>query len=240
MPFCPTCGAETTAGETRCADCGSLLAAAPDRQRSADRGLDLVAGFLAGFLALVVGFVTTAALSDIQENRELAQDILASNGPVGVALSELLPEWYHIVGWVFLESHQVGISVRVGEMFGSGAWVGEYAETLLPTAPELQFLPPLLLVGAGVLVTLRRPRMGPADAVIAGVTVVAGYLPGIALVTYIATFEAVVFGDVVLIEIGPDFGWAILLAGVTYPLMFGGLGGLLVFVLGRLLLGWGH
>lgn len=239
MPYCPTCGMETAEGQTRCPECGSLLATPPDDRTGSTRWvLDLAVGFVAGLLALVVGFVMTLVLSDIDENRELVEEVLDSNGPAGVALSELLPEWYHVTGWVFLENHHVDVSVSVGEVFGGGAWVSEYAETLLPTASELQVLPPVLLITAGTLVALRRTRRSPADAALAGATVVAGYLPGIAVVAYAAAFEVVVIGDIVLLEVAPDFGRAILIAGIVYPLLFGGIGGLVAFVLGRSLPVW--
>lgn len=238
MPYCPTCGAETAAGETRCPDCGSLLASPPARRTTSARGSDLVVGFVAGLLALVVGFAATVALSDARENRELVAELLGSNGPAGAALSELLPEWYRVSSWAFLENHHVDVSASVDETFGGAEWVGEYTDTLLPTASQLQFLLPLLLVGAGVLVALRRRRNGPTEAALTGATVVAGYLPGIAAVAYVATFEVAVFGDLVLLEIGPDVGQAVLLAGLAYPLFFGGLGGLLGFVVERSLPVW--
>lgn len=239
MPYCPACGAETAEGAAHCPACGSPLASA-DGYGVPSRLTDIAVGFVAGLLALVVGFTATMLFSDTNEGRELAEEIANSSGPASVALSELLPEWYHAVSWTFLENHHVDVSASVGEVLGSVEVVGTYAEMLLPSASKLQVLPPLLLVGAGVLVALRRPRTGPADAVVAGATVVAGYLPGIAVVASVATFEVAVLGDIVLLEISPDVGRAVLVAGVVYPLVFGGLGGLLVLALDRTLSVWGR
>lgn len=236
MSPCPGCGTETVDGQTHCPDCGSLLATqTEDRGARYRRTKDIAAGFIAGVGALVVGCVTTLTLSDAGDRRGAVEEIVESDGPAGAVLGEFLPEWYHVAGWLFFDSHQVDVSVRVGEALGGAAWVGEYAETLLPTASELQILPPLLLAGAGAIVALRRSRAGPADAALAGGTVVVGYLPGVVAVAAVATFEVTVFNDVALLEIGPAFGEAVLFAGLVYPLVFGVAGGFLGFVLGRLL-----
>lgn len=236
MPHCPTCRVETAEGQTRCPECGSLLAAPPEgRTAPTDRGRDVGAGFVTGLAALAVGFLVTLSLSDADENREVVEDIVGSDGVAGAVLSELLPEWYHVASWLFLDAHQVDVSVSVGSPLGDAAWVGEYVETVLPAASELQLLPPLLLVCAGILVTLRRSRTGAVDAALAGATVAIGYLPGIIAVAAVSTFEVTVFGDVALLEIGPAFGQAVLLAGLVYPLAFGVAGGILAFVLGRVL-----
>lgn len=235
MPRCPACGAETADGQSRCPDCGSLLATPPDSRSTRTRRVrDLAVGFVTGVIALVVGYLATLALSDTGENREAIEDIVESDGPAGAVLAELLPEWYHVAGWLFFDSHQVDVSVRVGEVLGDAAWVGEYAETLLPTASELQMLPPLLLAAAGALVALRQSRASPVDAALAGATVVVGYLPGVTVVATVALFEVTVFNDIVLLEIGPAFGQAVLLAGLVYPLVFGVAGALFVFALRRI------
>lgn len=233
MPYCPDCGAETETGATRCSDCGASLPAGDDHATAAGGWRDVVAGFVAGVVALVAGFAAMAALSDARENRELVEQLLPSDGPAGVAVSQLLPEWYQALGWVFLENHQVDVSVSINDTFGDAGWVSEYAETLLPSASELQFLPPLLLAVAGALVALRRPRESPVSAARAGAFVVAGYLPGIAVLASVAAFEVVILGDIVIVEIAPDVGQAILVAGVVYPLAFGAGGGALAFLARR-------
>jgi hypothetical protein len=239
MPYCPACGAETAEGAANCPDCGSALASA-DGHGVPSRLTGIAVGFVAGLFALGAGFTATMLFSDTNEGRELAEEIASSSGPAGVALSELLPEWYHAVSWTFLENHHVDVSASVGEVLGGVEVVGTYAELLLPSASKLRVLPPLLLVGAGVLVAFRRPRSGPADAAVAGATVVAGYLPGIAVLTSVATFEVAVLGDIVLLEISPDVGRTVLVAGLAYPLVFGGLGGLLALALDRTLSVWGQ
>lgn len=234
MPYCPTCGAESSPEADRCSSCGSSLGGTDQNTTGKDSGWnDLVFGFVGGLFAFASGFVLTALFSATNENRELVEELLESSGPAGVSVSRLLPEWYQVIGWEFLENHQVPVSVSVGEAFSSGDWIGEYADLLLPPASELQVVPPLLLVAAGFLVAWRRPQTSLGGAASAGATVVAGYLPGIVVVTYVSTFEVVLLGEVVLFEVSPALGRAILLAGVAYPVFFGGLGGVLAFFLDR-------
>ena len=202
-----------------------------ERRFSPSFGSDILGGFVGGVLAFVLGFVATALLTEADENLELAEDLIASTGPGGVAVSEFLPEWYQVVSWVFLENHQVSVSVSVREELG-GDFVGEYTETLLPAASELQLLPPLLLAAAGFLVARRYSRTGFADAALAGATVVIGYLPGILALLYVASFEVVVpVFDAVVLEVSPALAQTVLIAGLAYPLVFGALGGLLAFAI---------
>lgn len=193
----------------------------------------MAAGAVAGMGALVLGFVTAVALVDPGEHRERVAEVVGPDGPAGTALSGLLPEWYHVAGWLYFDSHRVDVSVSVGETLAAPAWVDEYAETLLPTAAELQVVPPLLLVSAGALVALHRSRTGPVDAALAGATVVLGYLPGVAVLAAVAAFEVTVLGEVALVDVRPAFRQAVLVAGLAYPLAFGCAGGLLGYAARR-------
>ena len=234
MPSCPACGAEIPETATYCPDCGAALDGTAEDVDSASLSSDAVTGFITGFLAVGIGFLLTAVVADDEENRELAAELLASTGPGGVSISRFLPEWYQIIGWVFLENHQVDVSVRVGEEFSNGDWIGTYADALLPAASELQAVPPLLLLCAGYFVASRHRRTSPLDAFVSGATVTAGYLPGIITIVVIATFEVVLpIVDIVAIEIAPHLGRAILIAGIAYPVIFGGIGGLLTFIVER-------
>ncbi|MFC7058058.1 hypothetical protein [Halovenus salina] len=132
---------------------------------------------------------------------------------------------------MFLENHHVAVSATAGDLFGSGV-ASEYADTLLPAASGLQILPPLLLAGAGLFVTSRGVYSSWFDALLAGTTVTLGYLPCIVTITVVSSFEVTVFGTT-LVEIAPDFARTVLVAGVAYPLVFGGIGGLCAFGLAR-------
>lgn len=222
MPDCPACGTETTAATKRCPNCGSAV--------TTSRALTLAdgaVGVAAGVVAFVIGFVATAVTSNAEESREAVKTLLGESGPAGVALSEFLPEWYHALSWEFLENHQVTVSATAGDMFGGGVASG-YVDTLLPSASAVQFLPPLLLAGAGLFVTYRGVYNSWFNALLAGMTVTLGYLPCIAAITVVSSFEVAVLGTT-LVEIAPDVVRAVLVAGVAYPLVFGGIGGLCAF-----------
>lgn len=229
MSYCTTCGTETDAGATHCKTCASPPIVTDGGRDGGGWLADIAGGFVGGLAALVLGFVATAVVADASENRELVEELIQAAGPAGVSISQLLPEWYQVLSWQFLADHQVGLSVELAEGFGDGGdWIDQSTEALLPGPSELQLLPPLLLLGAGFLVAWRRSRRGPVDAGRAGASVVAGYLPGMAVIAYVASYEVVLpVVDIVLLEIQPDFVWAVLVAGIAYPVVFGGLGGLL-------------
>jgi hypothetical protein len=192
---------------------------------------EVTVGFAAGVAAFVCGFVATAIRSDAQESREAVERLLGDDGPLGVSLSELLPEWYHVLSWEFLENHQVAVSAAGGDLFGGGL-ASEYVDTLLPTASTLQVLPPLSLAGAGLFVALYGTRTSPLDAVLAGATAAVGYLPCLAVVAVVSSFEVTVFGST-LVEVDPGFIRPLAIAGVAHPVVFGGIGGLCAFGLTR-------
>lgn len=193
---------------------------------------EFTVGFLAGAVTFVLGFVGTALFSDVRESRETIEDLLGSDGPPGVSLSELLPEWYHVLSWELLENHQVPVSTTAGDLFGGGI-ASEYTETLLPGPSVVQILLPVLLVGAGAVVARQHTHTGPVESTVAGATVTVGYLPGIATIAAVTTFEVTLFGATI-VKIEPDVLRAVLIAGFAYPVFFGGVGGLCAFGLAQL------
>lgn len=242
MPDCPGCGSTVDESVTYCPDCGVHVEGRaeepPDRPRQpreqTGTGSDAVWGFLAGGLAVVAGFVATLVLSDSTENLELAEDLVSSAGPSGAAASSFLPEPYQLIAWEYLENHQVPISVEITDQIGNPDWASDYIELLVPASSKLQVFPPLLLLVAGFAVAIRGQGNEVRDAVQAGALVVLGYLPGIAAIVYVASFEvSVPFLSVSLVEIGPDIVIAVALAGILYPLAFGALGGALAFFVVR-------
>jgi plastocyanin len=106
-------------------------------------------------------------------------------------------------------------------VFGSGE-----TELLLigaPVPPIVFFLVPVVLLAlGGALVNELAGETAPTPetAVASGSSVALGYLPPVAIIASIVRFREprIVFG-------GIDFLGAILIAGVVYPVVFGGLGG---------------
>lgn len=249
MPDCPHCGSTADESATYCPDCGRTLAvggtyqSGQPRQQSSqhgtDTGSDAVRGLVAGLFAVVVGFLATFALSNYADDIRSIEELLSSNGiPTGSAQS-FLPKPYEIIAWEFLENHQVGVSAEVGGEVDTLAGlvnadtgvVADVTDLLLPTSSQLQVLPPVLLLVAGYLVASRTVRTDVRDAATAGAHVTLGYLLGIVAIVSVASYQLSVPGtDVTLLEISPEVASAIGIAGLAYPVLFGGLGGALAFL----------
>lgn len=257
MPSCPACGTELTQSPTDCPDCGIHLAsdggpregtgqpsqnseAARRRdQRQRDTGSDVVRGLLGGVLAFVLGFVATVLLSNARDDLETAEQLInelsSELGPstdlTDLGTSQFLPEPYKVLAWEFLENHQVSVTVSFNDQFSEVDLAGEYIELLLPASSELQVLPPLLLGLAGFFVATRTLRTDAFDAAKAGAHVALGYLPGIAVLAFISSFQVTApFIDVAILEISPELATALGVAGLAYPLIFGALGGVAAFL----------
>lgn len=124
-------------------------------------------------------------------------------------------------GWLFHSAHFVPLDVtNPAVRFGTGSVPNLVlaAEGSLVTLVLL--LPPVLLALAGGLASLGRP--GPTAGARRGATVVVGYLP-------LAVAGALVFVAEPSIwrrgAVGPDLLASVLLMGLAYPVVFGGVGG---------------
>jgi plastocyanin len=114
-----------------------------------------------------------------------------------------------------------------------GVFGGEQAEIILagqPVPPIIFFLvPAVLLALAGILTNALSGETAPTPetAVASGSAVALGYLPLAAVVASIVRFREprIIFG-------GVDLLGAILIAGIVYPVVFGGLGGYVWSLLG--------
>lgn len=257
MPDCPHCGSAADESATYCPDCGRTLAVAgtqsdqspgnqaahssqhQPRQHRTDTGSDVVRGLVAGVFTVVTGYLATFTLSNYADDIRSVEQLLSSNGvPTGSAES-FLPEPYEIIAWEFLENHQVSVSTKVGSEVDTLAGlvnadtgiVADVTELLLPTSSEIQVLPPVLLLVAGYVIASRGVRTDVRDAAKAGAHVVLGYLPGIAAIVSVASYQLSVPGtDVALLSVSPDVPAAIGIAGIAYPVVFGSLGGVLAFL----------
>ena len=179
--------------------------------------IPVLTGTVAGVLAWVVGYLVTYLVT-VDEVRSDVR-VFAIQEYTGQTI-----DW-QAVGWLFYNAHTVDTQVpRIG-IFSPG-----YENFLAASDGNiwlLYFLPPVTLLLAGALATARE-RDGVRtllDAAIAGTTVAVGYL----LVCVLGLFVFAV--DVGNGTIRPDSVPAVLLAGFLYPLVFSGLGGLLVGVL---------
>ena len=167
---------------------------------------------LGGVLAYLVGYALTyAAVGQAVSNSLTSRVLEIATGDPGT---------WQLVGWVFYNAHYV--SVEVPGLFGSTS-VNLVGETF---SSALLIVLPLVLLIRGAAIALATDIGGPVAGGTAGVAVTLGYLP-LALVGAVAV--RIDIGDATA---GPTLVAAVLLAGLVYPLVFGGIGGAVGGVVG--------
>lgn len=173
-------------------------------------GLGTSAGL--GALVYVAGYLVTYVWQSA--NVENAHD--GYNFVADLFGGDPIPAWKG-VGWLYYNAHGV---VFTHPELGGGRGARNFIAN--GNAPELLYLlPPLFLLAAGVVVA-RAASARSADAgARAGVGVVVGYFL-LALVG-LAVFQHTSGGSTIHVDYVPG----VLLAGVVYPVVFGGLGGAL-------------
>lgn len=171
-----------------------------------------VVGTVAGVLAWALGYGITYVV--------VADDIRDST------LNEILeflnddPATFEWVGWVFYNTHFVDTVIEDVPLWGSDTttFVGSDGGFT-----ALLYLVPIgMLLLAGILTAVYAQPTGPTGGLLAGIVPVGGY----AIVSIIGVFVFEL--EIDQTSIAPELIPAIVLAGVMYPLVWSGLGGLLV------------
>jgi len=210
-----------------------------------------VAAYVVGFLAMFLpGPIANPAAYPPRD--VLNATITRNNTPEGIdPTGEEFPltetaDGFSSAGGVFYNAHFVDITFLDSRGFGSGVAVrsnvllaehvngttglealsgGELDIGLagLPIPPLVLFALPVLLLALGGYLINRRTNEAlptPETAVASGSAVALGYLPLVAIGAAMIRFrtQAVIFG-------GIDILGAIVIAGIVYPVTFGGLGG---------------
>jgi hypothetical protein len=168
-------------------------------------------GALVGTAAFVFGYLVTHLWQAVNVRESLETYNFFAELFGGSAI----PTW-KAVGWLFYNAHLVPFTYPEGGGRASADFIaGGDAPTLL------YLLPPLLLVVAGFVLTRVANANSTDTGVRAGVGVVAGYV--LLAVLGLFVFQHGSGGD----SIHPQYALGVLVAGVVYPVLFGGLGGLL-------------
>lgn len=176
------------------------------RDRPAVRGT--VAGLGAALLGYLLVYLRTA--------REVEAELAGLNALVGFFGGDGVPTWKG-VGWLAYNAHNVAFRMPTRDGTAAHSFIGSSGELT-----ALYLLPPALLLLAGFLVARSTDRTGrPRRAALAGASVAGGYCVVALAGAFLTGVEA--FGRTA----GPDLLAAALLAGVAYPVVFGGLGGAL-------------
>jgi hypothetical protein len=182
--------------------------------RTADR--PHLAGVAAGVVAWVLGY----ALTYLAVAREVRASAL--NRIIDVLGGE--PATYELVGWVFYNAHFVDTVFRDVPLLGTRATSFVGGEGGFSTA--LVAVPAGVLLAGGVGVALFAAAATASDGLAAGLTLVPGY--AVASVAGALAFEVTVGGA----SAAPDPLAAVLVAGLLYPAVCAGAGGLLGALVG--------
>ena len=206
----------------------------PIQRRLIER-LPLVRGGLLGAGAYVLGYVLTFLFVEYEVNTDFSNpfavawqidlDVIALAlrfQPGGGGTKDL-------AGWVFYNTHFVETIVPEPGYQSGSTTANILLETGTLSIPAVVWLliPVLLLVGAGYVTSMVVDRQAtPREKALAGGTIVVGYLPltgaGILLFTKAYAPNAA-YG----VSMHPVWILAIGLMGIVYPVVLGGIGGLL-------------
>ncbi|MFA9517479.1 transporter [Halopenitus sp. H-Gu1] len=172
-------------------------------------------GAIGGIAAYAFGYLLTY-LWKAGEYRETIERI----GPIAELFGVETPAPWRIVGWLFYNAHAVAAYVDMGI-------TSTYIDLIARGDGPLEILylvPPLSLAAAGYLVVR---RLGPVTSVVEairlGPMVTIGYLP----IVVVGVFAFRVNGS------GPELVPSLLLAGIVYPIAFGGIGGAIAYAMDR-------
>lgn len=179
--------------------------------------LSLLSGFVAGVLAWIAGYVVTYLV--------VAPDVRDSGLNRLIEALDSEPATAELVGWVFFNAHFVDTVFQGLPIVGNetASYVGgEGGFTVL-----LYLVPAVTLLVAGLALAMANGTTDVSTGALAGLTALPGYFLA-AAVTAI-TVEVTTAGA----SAGPDLLAALILAGVAYPIVLAGSGGVLAAVANR-------
>ena len=197
----------------------------------------LVRGALIGVGAYVLGYILTFLFVEYEVNTDFS-NTFSTPWQIDLDVIALFLKYPQIAGsdtdlagWVFYNTHFVEIVVPEKGYETGSATANILLETSNLTIPAVVWflIPVLILVGAGYVTALfadrRTTRTGNA---IAGGTIVVGYLPltGIGILLFTAAYGPNTSYEV---SMSPESLLAIGLMGIVYPVVLGGIGGLLAW-----------
>lgn len=172
-------------------------------------GLRPVGGLIYGVIAFVVSFVATTAYFFYR-----LDDITDGN------IDRVLPGEPEALGWGFYNVHRTDITASAGGETIESINYFDLVDQLDPAVFYVVVAVVLLL--AGYVVASRVPdTLSEQEAVLAGASLAVGYLPLLAAGTFL--FEAEEAG----VTAGPELGVTLVLWGLLYTVVCGGLGGYL-------------
>ncbi|MFW5956183.1 MAG: hypothetical protein ACOCQY_02155 [Halorhabdus sp.] len=194
---------------------------ATDRQRSSKwTDWPILGGSVGGAVAYILGYVVTGLVKSNQVQNEYGE-ILGQ-----FAEFEGLPAAWQVAGWIYYAAHNVEVvldATITGQSISRAVPITEGAlwEAWFPVVPLIA------LLIAGYVVAYRSDAPSVTEGFTAGASVVLGYgllaIAGAFLFAWSLSVEEL--GAEVTVAVGPDLAWAVLLSGLAYPIVLGGIGG---------------
>mgnify|MGYP006280893655 CR=1 FL=1 len=183
--------------------------------------LPIVGGLVYGVVSYVLGLVLTFVL---------ALGVTGSETPVDVYAADAGP---YAIGWLFYSVHNVGIVFDLaGETQTMNLIEQAYTAAIDPGIPKIAFylLPIVVLFVFGLVLARRTSYDGvptEIDRAKAGASVAIGYL-AMTVLGAVAIFSVSNTSQGATVSIQPQLGSAVIVMGLLYPIVAGGLAGYLV------------
>ncbi|CCQ34526.1 hypothetical protein HLRTI_001563 [Halorhabdus tiamatea SARL4B] len=173
-------------------------------------------GLIGGVLAYVLGYgVIALSKSDAIDGVSGLFGVLSQFG------GEFdYPAGWKLAGWVFYRAHNVDVLIDVS---GSDSPNPVALTESVFWEPWFFAVPVVALVVLGAVVAYATAARSAVAGAVAGGSVVFGYVLVVAVGVVVTGWSTSVLG--VEASAGPDLVVAILLAGIAYPLVIGGIGG---------------
>lgn len=190
--------------------------ASEDRRRGIG-GYPLGPAAVAGVALFLLGYLLTylVKIGDVNEALETPLVDLSAVAP---------PAVWQVIGWFFYAGHNVQVTLS-GTLGGSTTWT-----TLGLDVPTwLLLLPVGLLLVAGFATVRYAEIRRPGRGAMSGALVALPYLVCVVLLGILAGWTASPGGTASL-RIAPHLITTVFVAGVGYPVVFGGVGGALAAV----------
>lgn len=180
-------------------------------------GLPLRPAALAGLVTFVVGYLVTyvVKIGDVTE---------ALQSPVIDVAGLPTPGDWQVIGWFYLAAHNVAIEATTGL---GGSTASSALDLDVPT--WLLLIPPGFLLVAGFSVVRYVEWDEPLRGALAGASITITYVVAVAVLALLTAWTVSEGGDASL-QVAPALLPSVVIAGVAYPVVLGGLGGVLAAV----------
>ncbi|WP_435128017.1 transporter [Halobaculum sp. D14] len=169
-------------------------------------------GAVAGVAAYALGYLVTY----LWQSGAVREQLNAFNFLAELLGGDPIPVWKG-VGWYFYNAHFVDVLVPG---LGGARTANFIASADGGNIALLYAVPPVLLLLAGAAAGALSDADVPSDGAVAGLSVVPAYFVFAAAGTFLFAYGV---GDAGSVH--PDYVTGVLLAGVVYPAVFGGVGG---------------